>query len=277
VELRVITWNLFHGRDAPPDPGLFTWRSRLFGVTEQNPTHVQVNRDLLAEFTRLLAGASWDVAMLQECPPRWLPLLANACGANWHRSLTSRNRLGTVRALLARANPDLLGSNEGGSNTTLVRSATRVAPAITNRRELVICDRRPERRTMAFTDLRCGVSVANLHATNDRPFQAEAELRLAAETAVGWARDRPLILGGDLNVRPDESSIYEELHDRFGFSLPAARGSIDHLLLRNGEVLDGPRAWPARERELPAGARALRLSDHTPVEAVFGMNDASAG
>ena len=27
--MRVLSWNLYHGRDFPPDPALFTLRSRL--------------------------------------------------------------------------------------------------------------------------------------------------------------------------------------------------------------------------------------------------------
>ncbi|HEX4753082.1 MAG TPA: hypothetical protein VH268_09290, partial [Solirubrobacterales bacterium] len=69
MELTVLCWNLFHGRDFPPDPGLRSWRSRLLRIDEANATHVQVNRDLTAEFATLLASAAWDVAMLQECPP----------------------------------------------------------------------------------------------------------------------------------------------------------------------------------------------------------------
>ncbi|HEX8958193.1 MAG TPA: hypothetical protein VF770_00045, partial [Solirubrobacterales bacterium] len=82
-----IGWNLFHGRDFPPDPALFTWRSRLLRVGERNATHVQVNRDLAAEFAALLAAAEWDVALLQECPPRFAAPLARACGAEAHRAL----------------------------------------------------------------------------------------------------------------------------------------------------------------------------------------------
>ena len=80
-----------------------------------------MNRDLRAEFSRVLAGADWDVAALQECPPRWATPLAQATGSEAHLVLTSRNSLGAVRALLAAANPDLIASNEGGSNLTLVR------------------------------------------------------------------------------------------------------------------------------------------------------------
>ena len=48
---------------------------------------------------------------------RWPP----PAGPSAQRSLTSRNWLGSVRGALARWNPDLLGSWEGGSNLTLVR------------------------------------------------------------------------------------------------------------------------------------------------------------
>src|SRR5215207_5892431 len=53
VELTALAWNLFHGRDFPPDQGLRTWRSRLLRFDESNATHVQVNRDLSAEFATL--------------------------------------------------------------------------------------------------------------------------------------------------------------------------------------------------------------------------------
>ena len=121
MEVRALTWNLFHGRDHPPDPALVTWRSGSCGRRERNRTHVQVNRDLLDEFAAVLAAADWDVALLQECPPRWAEPLAAATGSAAHRALTSRNSLAPLRALVARLNPDLIASNEGGSNLTLVR------------------------------------------------------------------------------------------------------------------------------------------------------------
>ena len=98
VEFTAVSWNLFHGRDFPPDPALFTWRSRLLRIEERNETHVQVNRDLAAEFAAMLAAAEWDVALLQECPPRFAAPLARACEAEAHRVLTSRNSLGPLRA-----------------------------------------------------------------------------------------------------------------------------------------------------------------------------------
>jgi hypothetical protein len=150
VEFTAIAWNLFHGRDFPPDPELRSWRSRLLRFDERNETHVQVNRDLTTEFATLLAASAWDVALLQECPPRFAEPLARACSAEAHRVLTSRNSLGPLRGLLARQNPDLVASGEGGSNLTLVRVPGRLG-GIAERRELTIHDGPPERRALALT------------------------------------------------------------------------------------------------------------------------------
>ena len=47
--MRVLTWNLFHGRAVPDRPGLARW----------TPS------------PRALAAWDWDVALLQEVPPWW--------------------------------------------------------------------------------------------------------------------------------------------------------------------------------------------------------------
>ena len=77
MEARAITWNLFHGRDHPPEPELLTWRSRLLRNTERGDAHAQVNRDLFEEFAATLAKAEWDVALLQESPPRWAEVIVS--------------------------------------------------------------------------------------------------------------------------------------------------------------------------------------------------------
>jgi endonuclease/exonuclease/phosphatase family metal-dependent hydrolase len=265
VELTTISWNLFHGRDFPPDPALRSWRSRLLRVSERNETHVQVNRDLLPEFCRLLAGAAWDVALLQECPPRYWAPLAEVCAAEAHGVLTSRNSLGTRRTLATRLNPDLIAAGEGGSNLTLVRNG-----GILEQRELAIHQGRPERRAMAFTRTDSGLCVANLHATNDRPELATEDVLRAAEAADGWAGEAPLLFGGDLNLRPRESpAIFAELSERFGLAAPTAPDAIDHILARGLEVAEAPHQWPSERRELNEDGLALRLSDHAPVEARF--------
>jgi endonuclease/exonuclease/phosphatase family metal-dependent hydrolase len=264
MQIRAMSWNLFHGRDGPPDPTLYTLRSKLLRITERNDSHVQVNRDLFEEFARLLADGRWDVALLQECPPRWADPLAVACQADPHRVLTSRNLLPRVQGTLHRWNPDLMGSWEGGSNLTLVREL-----GIAERRELVLRPSRPERRVMAFTRLGSGPCVGNLHAsTRDQPL-AEDELRLAAETATGWAGDAPLLLGGDFNLRPERSGVFTELEQRFDLRVPTAPNAIDHIMVRGLAVRELPRQWPAESREIPWDGLALRLSDHAPVEALF--------
>jgi endonuclease/exonuclease/phosphatase family metal-dependent hydrolase len=269
VEFTVIAWNLFHGRDFPPDRRLRSWRSRLLRIDERNATHVQVNRDLSSEFAQLLAAATWDVALLQECPPRFAEPLAAACGAEWHRVLTSRNSLGPLRGLLARQNPDLMASGEGGSNLTLVRVPGPLG-GIAERRELAIHEGEPERRAMAFTRTAAGVCFANLHATNDWPKLAAEDVLKAARAATEWAGESPLVFGGDFNLRPaKQPRIFERLREEFGLAAATAPDAIDHLLVRGLEVAQPPTAWAPEQRELPLDGRALRLSDHAPVEARF--------
>lgn len=269
MEFTALAWNLFHGRDHPPDPALRSWRSRLLRLDERNETHVQVNRDLSAEFAQLLAAAAWDVALLQEAPPRFAAPLARACGAEWQRALTSRNSLAPLRGLLARQNPDLMASGEGGSNLTLVRVPGRLG-GIVERRELTIHEGPPERRAMALTRTASGLCVANLHATNDRPALAAEDVLGAARAAAGFAAGAPLLFGGDLNLRPAEDpAVFARLREEFGLAAPTAPDAIDHLLVRGLEVLEPPCRWPPERRELPYQGRALRLSDHAPVEAKF--------
>lgn len=278
MPIRALTWNLYHGRDHPPDPALFTWRSRLLRLSERNESHVQVNRDLLDEFASVLCGVEWDVAVLQEAPPRWAGPLAARCTASAQRTLTSRNSLAPLRGLAVRLNPDLVAANEGGSNLTLVR---RAAGTIVERRELGLRERgRPERRALGFVRLRLAAGrpaelcVANLHASAGRRNRAlaEQEVRLAAERCIGWARGAPLILGGDFNLRPRETALYEQLAELHGLARPTAPDALDHLLARGLEIVDGPRAWPPEAREVPADGLAIRLSDHAPVEAAFAAS-----
>ena len=271
MQIRALTWNVFHGRDFPPDGALRTGRSRLWRLTERNQTHAQVNRSLRREFIAVIAGTEWDVALLQEFPPRWARGLADACAADHHRELTSRNSLAPLRAVATLINPDLIGSNEGGSNLTLVRPET--LGTITERRRLILAPGpEPERRVMAFTRTEAGVCVANLHASTGpaNRARAEAELRQAAERTIEWAAGAPVILGGDLNVRPRDSTVYDELGEPFGLRAPAAPDSLDHLLVNGLEVVEPPVAWGPENREVVrADGLRLRLSDHAPVQATF--------
>src|SRR3954469_16886925 len=96
MPLRVLTWNLFHGRSKPETP-----------------------RSLLPEFTAMLAGWEWDVALLQEALPWWPAELARASHASMRMALTSRNVLPPLQRLLAEPRPDVLKSWAGGGDAIL--------------------------------------------------------------------------------------------------------------------------------------------------------------
>ena len=239
---------------------------------ERDATHVQVNRSLRAEFAARLAGWEWDVALLQEAPPRWLPGLERATGAAGVRDLTSRNSLAPLRARLAEWNPDLIGSNEGGSNILLVRPPARI---VATRTETLAT--RPERRRLAMARLELAdgrrLVVACMHLSVPRTGHGAAEALHAAALATEWSAGDPLVFGGDLNLRPaDHRAAFADLRDRFELAPPTGPRAIDHLLARSLDVVSRPVALAAAEREVPGpGGLAIRLSDHAPVVASFGL------
>ena len=267
IVVRALSWNLFHGRDHPPDPDLLTWRSRLLRITERNATHVQVNRPLDREFHAFVAGVEWDVALLQETPPRWLRPLCTAARAGGASVLTARNQLAFARTAIARLNPDLIASNEGGSNQVLARPPWRIVSV--RRHTLVV--RRPERRTMIWALLErpdgARLAVANLHASTGGRERTRVQVREAARLALEWSGDAPLIYGGDLNLRPRQApNEFDRLRAELGFRGDTPPDAIDHLLARGMRPL-GPPAF--RHAEIAEGDRLLRLSDHAYVTTAF--------
>jgi endonuclease/exonuclease/phosphatase family metal-dependent hydrolase len=168
VPLRVLTWNLFHGRAVPP-----------------------AGRDLVDEFAGALAGWEWDVALLQEVPPWWPPALATRLHAGERHVLTSRNFALPIRRAIATRRPDLIKSNGGGANAILVRG-----DSIVEHRTRRLCIW-PERRWVHAVRLdRAGAWIANLHAGG--PLR---DAQRAAAAARAWAGAAPLVLGGDFNIR----------------------------------------------------------------------------
>ncbi|HEV2775031.1 MAG TPA: endonuclease/exonuclease/phosphatase family protein, partial [Solirubrobacteraceae bacterium] len=164
--MRVLTWNLFHGRAQPP-----------------------AGRDLQADFAAALAGWQWDVALLQEVPPWWAPALARACDADHRTALTSRNALLVARRFVARRWPDVIKSNGGGANVILVRRGGAGASIIEHRR--VMLRRWPERRVCHAVALDDGPWCANLHAQVRPPERARADIARAAAATLAWAQDGP--------------------------------------------------------------------------------------
>ena len=225
---------------------------------------MDARRSLLREFSDFLGGLEWEVALLQEAPPRWLAPLGRACRANGALGLTSRNELPWLRAAIGKRFPDLIKSNEGGSNITLVRAPARIE---TVERHLVA--RRPERRALLLTRVAIPggrrLALANMHLSVPSTGQGHAELVRAAELAVAFAGPDPLILGGDLNLRPVHHRLaFDEVEGRFGLVAPTGPKAIDHLLVRGLEVVQKPGA-------LDRDVGPVRLSDHAPVTGAFGM------
>jgi endonuclease/exonuclease/phosphatase family metal-dependent hydrolase len=160
--VRVLTWNLMHGRAVVP-----------------------AGRELFEEFAAALHGWGWDVALLQEVPPWWPAQL----GYEHRQVLTSRNWGLALRRAVAVRWPDLIKSNGGGANAILTREAS-----ISEHRVRRL-SRLPERRWVHAVRLSDGLWVGNTH-TEASAAQGEA----AAVAVREWAGKGPAVLGGDFNV-----------------------------------------------------------------------------
>ena len=223
--MRVLTWNLYHGRTVPPS-----------------------GRYMLDEFSAALAGWEWDVALLQEVPPWWPPLLARAAGAQERTRLTSRNWLLPLRRWISERNPDILKSNGGGANAILVRGEILEHRAARLRRL-------PEARWVHGVRTADGWLV-NVHSQNHPEALALADTRAATAHARRWAGGAPLIFGGDINLRrPPELPGLVHL----------GGNHVDHLFS------DG-RPAAAKREVLDRG----HLSDHPPVAVTLGLIECSA-
>jgi endonuclease/exonuclease/phosphatase family metal-dependent hydrolase len=210
--MRVLSWNLLHGRSVPP-----------------------AGRNLFDEFAAALRGWEWDVALLQEVPPWWPAGLGERLRADSRRVLTSRNALLPARRAIAVRWPDLIKSNGGGCNAILVRGDEVVEHRC---RRLCVW---PERRwvhAVRLGDARAW--VANLHGGG--PIR---DPRRAASSALDWAGEAPVVLGGDFNL--PELSLD-------GFAYAGGHG-VD-LVFAKGFAVD-----PAGTAVLDRGS----LSDHAPV------------
>ena len=192
--MRVLTWNLFHGRSVPDTP-----------------------RSLLPEFAERLATWEWDVALLQEVPPWWPPALGRAARASARTALTSRSWLLPLRRFVADRRPDLIKSNGGGANAILVRRQ----PILDHRRRRL--RRCPERRVVHAVRLAGGPWVVNLHGQAHWDRLARADLARAAATTLEWAARAPAILGGDVNL----------LRPRADGFVHAGGHGVDHVFVRH--------------------------------------------
>jgi endonuclease/exonuclease/phosphatase family metal-dependent hydrolase len=211
----VLTWNLFHGRALPP-----------------------AGRPLLREFAAQLASWQWDVALLQEVPPWWPPVLGRACAASARTAPTSRNGLLPLRRAIAERAPDVIRSGGGGANAILARGGR------IGEHRVEVLRWWPERRVVHGVRLDDGTWVSNFHGQAHSEERAQADMARAAAATVRWAAGSPAVLGGDTNTR---------LPGAAGFAV-AGGHSVDHVMVRGLTCSAPARTLPRR-----------RLSDHAPV------------
>jgi hypothetical protein len=129
MDLRVLTWDVFHGRATP-----------------------SAGRDLSADVAAALAGWEWDVALLQQAPPWWLAQLrrahgvALACGvwvANLHASAgpaAARDLREAVRVCTAWARPGRLPVILGGVADVSFATTEPLRKAACAGADHVLCD-----------------------------------------------------------------------------------------------------------------------------------------
>jgi endonuclease/exonuclease/phosphatase family metal-dependent hydrolase len=202
-----LTWNLYHGRSPNP-----------------------AGRSLLNEFAAALSGWEWDVALLQEVPPWWPPMLAQAAQAQQRLVLTSRNFGLPVRRAISSRNPDLLKSNGGGCNAILVRGA-----AIEEHRTQLLT-RRPERRCAHGVRTADGW-IVNVHASTHRDEWARRDtLRALA------AFPAPFLFGGDINLRgkPELPGLIRLGGNHVDHLYSTARAASKVEVLERGGLSDHP-------------------------------------
>jgi endonuclease/exonuclease/phosphatase family metal-dependent hydrolase len=225
----VRTWNLFHGNTVPPERRAYLQRMVWLAVAD-GPT----------------------IVCLQEVPAWALGRLERWSGMTAIGAVTAHPRLGSAELgrLITDLNHGLLRSAfTGQANAILVDADLDVvgeaAEQISTSGERRVCQ--------AVTIDGLGV-VANCHATGGAP--ADMQFHRALDFADHVAGDAPLVLCGDLNLRPP--------YGLDGFSEPLA-DSIDQILVR-GLPSTSPVAWPPERRRVDGRL----LSDHTPVDVLVG-------
>ncbi|MGD9696750.1 MAG: endonuclease/exonuclease/phosphatase family protein [Thermoleophilia bacterium] len=298
--LRVLTWNLFHGRDGLPGLGATrasTWRRRPV----EDGTHVHLNRKLTDLMADRVAAWAPDVAALQEVPTAAIPAIVRRTGmhAVW---TTTGPLLGPrrLRDMLAARNPDLWRTHEGNANVLLagprwlpvggsersarLNSLSAIVRAAVDLEldagELLRYLPEPRRAVLARVRGPGGAeaAVACVHLHNARhEALTERELDVAAAALAGLAGEgTPMVLAGDLNRDARHPAIAALADEGWGGVAAGDALGIDRVLFRGLEAVEPPRCLPAAEREVTATyggvSRRVRLSDHDPVIATLRVS-----
>ena len=250
MEIRAITWNLFHGRDFPPDPALHTWRSRLLGERpSETPPTSRSTGSSCDEFAAVLGARA-----VGRRPAAGVPA---ALGRGAGRRL--RRRGPALAHLPQLARPRARRRSRAGTPTC--SAPGRVA------------------RTSPWSEARITGASSTAEssccaaAPSDGRWPSPGSARGSAWRTSTPARAPPARRGGraprcrggrrlgrrfaaDLRRRLQPAArarreLFDELAERFGLGAPTGPDAIDHLLARGLEIVERPRAWPPEAREVP--------------------------
>jgi len=231
MQLVVRTWNVFHGNADPP---------RQAGY--------------LRRMIELVTGDGPDAVCLQEVPVWALPRIDDWSGMRRFDAVT-RPPLwpGPVSKWVTRAHQGFFRSGLAGQANAILVAPRHAATDLGHQR---ISEHGRERRLVHAVRIAgsSGVTVANLHASNDHanPDVPRWEAMRAAAFAEGVATHGDVIvIAGDFNVLDPALEAYA-----------GTRDGIDQVLVR-GARLESVVAW-TREQRVQDG---VVLSDHPVVEA----------
>ncbi|MEZ0285551.1 MAG: endonuclease/exonuclease/phosphatase family protein [Thermoleophilia bacterium] len=302
--LRILTWNLYHGRDGLPGLGA-TWASTLLGRPVEGGGYVHLNRKLTGLMADRLRTWAPDLCALQEVPTAAVREIVARTGmlavGTTTGPLVGPRRL---RDALAELNPDLWRTHEGNANLLLIAPGLSLLPGSARAVRLnppaailrAAVDLRleagellrylPEPRVAVIARVRTAggaeVAAACVHCHNARrPELIATELARATQALERAATGGPMILAGDLNAHPSHGALAAAAAGGWS-GAPAPPGvGIDRILTRGLEVVEPERALPSVGREVGVSfggrTRRVRLSDHDPVVATVRVTGSPAG
>lgn len=294
TEVALLSWNVFHCRDAAPSPPP-DWRSTLLRTPRVRDGYIHRNRRHVAEVAAVVRTVGADVAALQEVPPGAVAEIARLTGM---RALAVRTAPlvgpAVARDAIGRLAPDLVRTHEGNANVLYVAPSIVVDDLLRARhvpfsRKLALTHRRGidraaavhwllERRALiaARLTLPGGASLcvvcAHTHGGSD-PRITQLEIERVAAVATRYATRHELVVAGDFNARPGDAAFAPLLAAglRPTSTASAELRRIDHILARGCTVVDPQRGLPPDRHEVAVTHRGerlvARLSDHTPITA----------
>lgn len=296
-DLRVLTWNIFHGQDgARLRPGV----AAILGKRPvDDGTFIHRNRKWVDEMADVIAAQSPTFVALQEVSPQAVDRLAARTRMHAVHALM-RPLIGPtrLRGWLADRNPDLWRTHEGTCNVILASSDWTLTDRWTIRhnpplfafrhgrrlriglRERIHWILEPRRLVGArFTRASDGaaVTVVSLHCHNSLVWDvigAEME-RVMPQIIRRTPVNEPLIVAGDFNAAGAHHPALIAVMSAGLAESTLDRLFIDHIFQRGLGEICAPTTLPTTVRTLSVAVgseqRSVLLSDHDLVEATFRL------